>query len=147
MPKFMKSMNIISRCQAAFRSRKLDADIGPCHHSLILAICRAPGRSQDELAKDICLNKSTVTRALAQLENLGYVERKPNPADKRQTLVEPTEKMLLILPKVKAVTAEWNSLIAEGISEEDMAVFRSVITKMEANARKITGETEGYSEK
>ncbi|MBQ3235918.1 MAG: MarR family transcriptional regulator [Oscillospiraceae bacterium] len=139
----MKSMNVISRCQAAFRSKKLDADIGACHHSLILAICRAPGRSQEELAKDICFNKSTVTRALAQLENLGYVARTPNPADKRQTLVEPTEKLLFVLPKVKAVTAEWNSRIADGISKEDMAVFNSVIAKMEQNARKIVSETEG----
>lgn len=139
----MKSMNVISRCQAAFRSKKLDEDIGACHHSLILAICRAPGRSQEELAKDICLNKSTVTRALAQLENLGYVARTPNPADKRQTLVEPTEKLLFVLPKVKAVTAEWNSRIADGISKEDMAVFNSVIAKMEQNARKIVSETEG----
>ncbi len=147
MPKFMKSLNVISRCQSIYRSRMLEADIGTCHHSLILAICRAPGRSQDELAKDICLNKSTVTRALTQLENLGYVERKPNPADKRQTLVEPTEKMLSILPKVRSVTADWNNIISSGISEEELDIFYSVILRMESNARKIIEETEEYSEK
>lgn len=143
----MKSLNIISRCQAIYRAKMLEEDIGVCHHSLILAICRAPGRSQDELAKDICLNKSTVTRALAQLENLGYVERKPNPSDKRQTLVEPTEKMLSVLPKVRDVTIEWTKLLSEGISEEEMEIFHSVITRMESNARNIVSEMEGSSEK
>lgn len=147
MPVFMKSLNVISRCQSIYRAKKLEADIGHCHPSLILAICRAPGRSQDELAKDICLNKSNVTRALAQLENLGYVERTANPSDKRQTLVEPTEKLLSVLPKVRKVTAEWNNIISSGISEEEMAVFHSVITRMENNARKTIEETEGSFQK
>ena len=144
---FMKSMNIISRCQNTFRSKNTEPDLCAAHHSLVLAICRNPGSSQDELAKDICLNKSTVARALTQLENLGYVIRTVNPSDKRQTLVEPTEKMLSVLPKVRSVTAEWNRLIFEGIPEEELAVFNSVIKKMEENARKAIEETEVQNNK
>lgn len=139
----MKSLNIISRCQSIFRSKKMGEELLACHHPFVLTVCRFPGRSQDEIAKDLCLNKSTVTRALAQLESLGYVTRNPNPSDKRQTLVFPTEKMLSVLPKVREITAEWNRLIFEGIPEEELAVFRSVTEKIEFNARKAIEETEG----
>lgn len=143
----MKSMNIISRCQATYRAQRLESDLCACHHSLVLAICREPGRSQDELAKDICLNKSTVTRALAQLEERGYVTRTPDASDKRRTLVEPTRKMLEILPEVRRITAEWNSAIAEGIPEEELAVFQKVLKKMEQNARETIQKTEENAEK
>ncbi|MBR5310827.1 MAG: MarR family transcriptional regulator [Oscillospiraceae bacterium] len=142
----MKSMNIISRCQSIFRSKNTEPDLCAAHHSLVLAICRNPNSSQDELAKDICLNKSTVTRALTQLENSGYVKRTPNPLDKRQVLVEPTEKMLAVLPKVRSVTMEWNRLIFEGIPEEELKIFNTVIKKIEENARKAIEEKEVSTE-
>lgn len=143
----MKSMNIISRCQAIYRAQRLDGDLCACHHSLVLAICRAPGRSQDELAKDICLNKSTVTRALAQLEKSGYVIRTSDSSDKRRTLVEPTQKMLDILPKVRDITNDWNNAISAGIPEDELALFQSVLKRMEQNARNIIQRSEDNAEK
>ena len=142
MPLFMKSLNIISRCQFAFRTQKTTSELCAAHHPLVLSICRNPGSSQDELAKDICIDKSGVARALANLESKGFVERKTDPENKRKTLVFPTEKMEEILPLVRSVTAEWNSLVAEGISEEELAVFQSVLLRMEKNARKIIQEKE-----
>ena len=139
---FMKSLNVISRCQSAFRSRKCEGELSSLNHSLILAICREPGRSQDELAKDICIDKSGVARAVAALESKGFVERKADPENKRKTLVFPTEKMTAALPEVRSVTAEWSRSVTEGISEEEFAVFQSVLFRIEKNARKIIDEKE-----
>lgn len=147
MPKIMKSMNIISRCQSIYRTKKLNSDLCGCHHTFVLAICREPGRSQDELARDICLNKSTVTRTLTQLEERGYVKRTPNPADKRQILVNPTEKMLEILPKVKAVTTEWSDMISKDISEEELLIFQSVLHRMEQSAKELVQKIGDEQEK
>ncbi len=130
----MRSMNRISRCQSIYRTEMLGADIGGCQHSFVLAICRAPGRSQEELARDLCLNKSTVARNLTQLEERGYITRAPNPADKRQLLVYPTDKMLDILPRVRLISRQWSELISDGISEEEMSVFESVLHRIEQSA-------------
>ncbi len=147
MPKFMKSLNIISRCQFAFRTKHAEGELSAIHHSLVLAICREPGRSQDELAKDICIDKSGVARALSSLEEKGFVERKTDPENKRKTLVFPTEKLLEIIPSVRFVTAEWNRLVSEGISEEEFAIFQSVLFRIEQNAREIVERTEMTAEK
>ena len=133
----MKSMNVISRCQSAYRAKMLPGDLCPCHHSLILSLCHHPGCSQDELAQDLCLNKSTVARALSQLEEKNYVLRSPDPSDKRRIIVQPTEQMLAILPEVKEIALRWNEEISSGIPEEELAVFRSVLLKMEENARNL----------
>ncbi|MBQ6878196.1 MAG: MarR family transcriptional regulator [Oscillospiraceae bacterium] len=147
MPKFMKSLNIISRCQSSFRTAKLGKELCGAQHSLVLAICREPGRSQDELAKDICIDKSGVARSLASLESKGFVERKADPENKRKLLVYPTEKLLEIIPSVRSVTAEWNKIVSEGISEEEFAVFQSVLFRIEKNARKTVENQEVTPEK
>lgn len=137
----MKSLNSISRCQAAYRSEKLKADgICACHHAFILIISKTPGCSQEELTREMCLNKSTVARTLSHLENCGYITRTPNPDDKRQVLVYPTDKLLEILPKVRMIAGEWNECIAKGISEDELEIFHSVLNRMEAKAKSIVRE-------
>jgi len=147
MPKIMKSMNIVSRCQSAYRSERIKGDICGCHHPFVLAICHKPGMSQEEISRELCLNKSTVTRAINQLLERGYVERKANPDDKRSFLIFPTDRMLEILPLVRSVTTEWNELISEGVPKDELEIFISVLNKMKDSARKIVEKCGGVEEK
>ena len=138
MLSFMKMLNNISRSQSVYRHSRISAsDLNSGHYSFILAICREPGRSQEELARELCLNKSTVARALTSLETNGYILRTPLPNDKRQFSVHPTEKMLGVLPEVRKTSAEWRDLLSEKISESDMQIFYSVLERMEERARTI----------
>lgn len=140
MPLFMKWMNNISRSQAVFRHSKISADdLHPAHYAFALGICRHPGRSQEELAKELCLNKSTVARALTVLEERGYVTRESLPNDKRQLAVHPTEKMLAVLPEIRRASHEWVDLLSEDIPAEELEVFSSVLERMEKKARQIIG--------
>ena len=138
MLSFMKMLNNISRSQSVYRHSRISAsDLNSGHYSFVLAICREPGRSQEELARELCLNKSTVARALTSLETNGYILRTPLPNDKRQFSVHPTEKMLGVLPEVRKASVEWRDLLSEGISESDMQIFNSVLERMEERARTI----------
>ena len=143
MPNIMKFVNTIHRCQTVFRSERLSDGICGAHHLFVFAICNHPGRSQEELSKQLFLNKSTVTRALSSLESSGYVRREVNPNDKRESLVYPTEKMTAILPRVREIAAEWNEILSAGISPEELSAFLSVIEKMEKNARTAILGAEG----
>ncbi len=140
MPRFMKTLNDISRCQATYRTQQLSCEgIAACHHAFILTIGRLPGLTQDTLAQELCLNKSTVTRTLAHLEAHGYILRKVNPEDKREILVYPTQAMLDILPDVRAIAREWHEGIAKGIAEEDMAIFFAVLQQLAQSAKQMSG--------
>jgi DNA-binding MarR family transcriptional regulator len=138
MLKFMKMLNNISRSQAIYRHSRISAeDLSSGHYAFALAICREPGRSQEELARELCINKSTVARNLNCLEEKGYIQRAPLPNDKRQFSVYPTEKMLAVLPEIRQASLEWTALLSEGIPQEQLEIFHSVLERMQTRAREI----------
>lgn len=144
MATIMRKMNIISRCEAIYRTQQSSEQLPGVYHSYVFAICKNPGLSQDKLAKHLCINKSSVTRHLAWLEKEGYVERVTSEEDKRELLVSPTQKMLDILPEVVKITQEWNSLVAEGITTEELDLFHRILDKMLEKSTEIiyTGDLE-----
>ena len=138
MTKFMKTLNNISRSQAIYRHARISAaDLQPSHYAFVLTICASPGRSQEELAEQLCINKSTVARNLNALEEKGYVSRRSIPNDKRQFSVYPTEKMTAVLPEIRTASQEWMQLLSEDIDEDELTVFNSVLSRMEEKARVI----------
>ncbi|MBO5790003.1 MAG: MarR family transcriptional regulator [Clostridia bacterium] len=138
---FMRRLNIISRCQNLFRAKHSQALPCPCHHTFLFAVCCAPGRSQEEIARDVCLNKSTVTRALTELEQQGYVTRIPNQNDKRQMLIFPTKKAEETLPQVRALAQSFNEAVLKGIEDTELSAFLNVLLRIEENARKLAYQT------
>ena len=146
MPTIMRQINLISRCEGLYRTDRLrGAELGACHHSYVLVICRNPGISQEELARHICINKSGVTRHLAYLEEHGYVSRIHSEADKRVTLVYPTDKMRQVLPDVKRIVEEWNDLTA-GLTEAELAQFRALLERLALRAKKYSDDREEAKE-
>ncbi|MBO5946488.1 MAG: MarR family transcriptional regulator [Clostridia bacterium] len=141
MAKIMRKLNTVSRCQAIYRQRAVvgsAADgLSAAMHPFVLNISNSPGRSQEQIARDLCINKSTACRALSTLETDGYILREENPLDKREMLIYPTERMLAAAIDVRAVSREWGRLITEDISEEELAVFDSVLNRIEKKARML----------
>lgn len=137
MATIMRKMNIISRCESIYRTENSTDHLPGIYHSYVFAICKNPGITQDGLAKHLCKNKSNVTRHLSFLEKNGLVERKPCEKDKRETLVYPTQKMLLILPEVRTITIDWNSKIAQGINDEELEIFHKVLDEMLIKSKEI----------
>ncbi len=143
MSKFMKMLNNISRSQAVYRHSRVSAeDLQSGQYAYVLAICREPGRSQEDLARELCVNKSTVTRNLAYLDEKGYITREPLPHDKRQVSVFPTEKMLAVFPEIKAASLEWMTLLSEGIPQAELDIFDAVLARMQARAAVIIEKQE-----
>ncbi|CAN5155291.1 hypothetical protein BH11ACT5_BH11ACT5_23990 [soil metagenome] len=57
---------------------------------LLVAVSRRP-QTVGELGRYVRVGKSTMTGVLARLLSSGLVERQPNPADRRASLIVPTE--------------------------------------------------------
>ena len=150
MPKLMKKLNTISRTQALFRQREIEKlgiyDLSPAKHTMVLAICRNPGVTGEWLARELCINKSTVTRAIASLLADGYIERIPNSSDKRELFIYPTEKMTAALPIVREISRRWWELISAGLSDEEIEKFDTLLTKIEKTARDVLMEDENEAD-
>jgi MarR family transcriptional regulator, organic hydroperoxide resistance regulator len=63
----------------------------PSHAYLLRCVLARPGSAQKELAGELAIAPSTVTRAVDQLVNGGWLERRLG-ADGREALVYPTPK-------------------------------------------------------
>lgn len=84
---------------------------------IVAAVCARPGQSQDQIADFVLMDKSTVTKTLAQLEESGMVSRQGNEEDKRVTNVFPTDLALKIYPQITQAKARWHQKLLEGIPE------------------------------
>ena len=141
MPSISRYIMMISRCSNQFRSERL-RDTGLCgqHCAYILRVCREPGTTQDAIAREICVNKSNVTRQLAALEQNGFVERRPCEADSRAMEVYPTEKALAVLPEVRAVLREWHDCITADFTEEEKTQFLDLLARAADRAERRLNE-------
>lgn len=135
MPALMHNITAISRCAAAYRQEKL-APLGlkAVHASYLATLCRNPGITQEQLAKLVFVNKSNTARQVAVLEEAGFVRRSPSPEDKRAMLVYPTEKAFEVLPQIRQTFRDWESLVAQELTEEERQLLTAMLAKMRARA-------------
>src|ERR1700739_1664201 len=67
-----------------FSDRIAALDLTPPHAGILRASAAAPGRSQQALSTQLGLLPSRVVAFVDDLEDRGYLERRPNPDDLRQ---------------------------------------------------------------
>ena len=139
MPLFMKSLNNISRSQAVFRHSKISADdLHPAHYAFAIGICKNPGRSQEELARELCLNKSTVARALTVLEERGYVKREGKyfvNLPSREVQIQDDIPYLAYFANGGSVKAFMQN---ESVWGEDLTKYKGFYEAVETNLVKLT---------
>jgi DNA-binding MarR family transcriptional regulator len=79
------------------------------------------GRSQQALAELIGVNATRMVFLVDELEGLGLVERRRNPADRRSHALYLTDAGTAMLERVRAVTAEHEAWIGAGLPDAERA--------------------------
>ena len=102
---------------------------------IIFKLRTEKGLSQEELARALYLNKSSVARQIANLERAELVYRKPSPDDRRRLLVYPTEKALSLLPRLKETVRGWNDYLMDGLSEAEREQLEAMMARVSERAR------------
>ena len=131
----MRQISITYRCAMRFRENELaDAGLAGCHTPYLTALYRHPGLSQEEISRQLNVNKSSVTRQLAILEEKGYIRREPSPADRRLLLVYPTDKALDVKDRIYRCYHDWNSYLTQDFTEEEQALLSGLIARIAQRA-------------
>jgi DNA-binding MarR family transcriptional regulator len=89
--------------------------------------------SQAELQRHLGVDGAAVTRQVKQLESEELLSRRADPADNRFTLVTLTPEGRERLREVARTAREFFVMSLEGVSAEDLACMRRVMTRMRAN--------------
>ena len=88
------------------------------------------GITVSELAALAHVRKQTMAQAVAQLELAGYVERKPNPNDRRSQLVFLTERGKSIPPVTHAAAARVEERWAALTSPKELEALRTSLLRL-----------------
>lgn len=141
-----RHVSLIYRAQQSFFKQKTKSfDIGGGQLSFIFALYLNPGSCQDDIAKHLELDKTTVTRAASKLEKCGVIKRERDQDDHRIIRLYLTNKGKTLHDELKDVAHDWQDTLVNGMSESDLIELERLITIMSKNSRRF--KLEIYSEK
>lgn len=106
-------------------------DLRP-RHGAVLAYLDEEGSRATDLAAQSGQHKQVIGTLVDELAELGYVERRPDPADRRAKLIVPTQKGLEQMARADAIMAEIERRHAQAVGEADYAVFKRVFALIAA---------------
>lgn len=128
---FMRQISVTYRCAMRFRENELaDTGLAGCHTPYLTSLFRQHGISQEEMARQLNVNKSTVARQLAILEDKGYVRREPSETDRRLLLVYPTEKSFQIKDRLYRCYHDWSSYLTQDFTDEEKATLSDLMARI-----------------
>ena len=104
-------------------------DIRPAHAN-VFPFVPAEGISVSGLAERARVRKQTMAQAVEELERMGYVERRPNPHDRRSRLVFLTERGAAVRPVSHATAARVEARWAELTGPEELAALRTTLLRL-----------------
>ena len=91
------------------------------------ALWMGDGISIGELGERVYLDSSTLTGIIDRMETSGYVERRPNPDDRRSVLVFLTSKAREMGPRILKFADELDATLRQQFSQEEMDTFEQVL--------------------
>jgi len=129
---------------AALRAAGID-DIRPPHAS-VFPFVPEEGIQVTELARLARVRKQTMAQAVVDLERLGYVERRPDPSDRRAKLVFLTERGRNVPRIAESTGAQVEARWAELIGREDLETLRTLLQRLLAALQDEGGDGDGSEE-
>ncbi|QLK46907.1 MarR family transcriptional regulator [Vibrio owensii] len=115
---------------------QLELPIAPMHVRVIKIISKQSPCTAMDVVNFLNRDKAQVTRLIKTLIEQGFIEKRPNPEDKRSQCLLTTEKGNEVLSKIKAVDTEIFQKMTLNVSEEELEAFQLVAGKLAENLSK-----------
>jgi DNA-binding MarR family transcriptional regulator len=114
-------------------------DLHP-RHGAVLAYLDSDGIRATELARLSGRHKQIVGRIVDELEDLGYVERRRDPQDRRAKLIFPTERGLEQTMRGDEIVADIEARYAKALGGRTYAAFRDILRQVVVTEREPARE-------
>ncbi|GAB3232834.1 hypothetical protein GCM10027447_28840 [Glycomyces halotolerans] len=90
---------------------------------------------QSRLVIELSIDPSTVTKMLQRLEKQHLVERRPDPTDRRVTVVDITETGRDLLAQIEERWRRLDEITCAGFSDDEREQLERVLERLESNLR------------
>ncbi len=121
-------ISLIFRKHAKYLNKRMESvNLTFGLYPFLIEIYSNDGISQEDLAKILYLNESTVTRNLEKLEKRGLIVRTPN---KRKKIITITDEGKEVAKIVMDYDEKWDEIIKKDLSEEEYNSFKKTLIKI-----------------
>ena len=121
-------VSILYRKQTAYLNKKLkDVDLSYGLYPLLIQVYRLKEVSQEDLAKSLHLNESTITRNLEKLKKKGLIVKTP---EKRKKIISMTDKGAETAQKIMDYDEKWDEIIKGNLSNEEFNALKNTLKKI-----------------
>jgi DNA-binding MarR family transcriptional regulator len=97
---------------------------------MLVRLAENDGRSQQAIAELMGVNPTRMVFLTDELEKLGLVERRRNPADRRSHALYLTEAGIAMLARVREVTRAHEAAITAGLSGAERAQLTTLLRRL-----------------
>ena len=105
-------------------------EVRPSYGSVLLPLFEEDGMQIGELARRSRLSKQTMTSLVRHVERDGLVERRPDPADARATLISLTERAREFEPVAARVLDRLDGLVRGRLTPAAVASLRESLREL-----------------
>ena len=128
-----KQISHISRNIRWMIQRDLEAiGVGSGPHFFLRLIQRYPGVTQKEVSRITDVDKATVAKGLAKLEQRGYLRRIPDRDDRRIRRLYLSEAGEAVMPQIEATLRRVTEVCSTDLSSEELEELFGLLDKVEA---------------
>src|SRR5437588_8991788 len=122
---------MLMRLATAIKKRSTEELMGLKLRQLMLLSYLSSGAPalQQQLCESLWLDANNCVLLLNELEDLGYVQRKRDPADRRRHVVELTEAGRTALGRAEAAQESLGDELFGALSDEERATLRSLLSR------------------
>lgn len=94
-------------------------NLGGGTYPYLLMLYNNEGINQNQISKDLDVDKAMSTRSIKKLIDLGYVRKEIDPEDSRAYKLFLTNEAKLIIPDIKKELKKWNDIMTQSLSEQE----------------------------
>ena len=105
-------------------------ELGPGRYLYLFGLYIRDGRKQQELADTIGIDKAAATRALARLEQSGYIRRESDREDRRATRVYLTAKGLKLRPELENAAIGCINRMTAPLEKDERKELHRILAKL-----------------
>jgi|GEM_PF-4580689 len=132
-----KIASINTHTQIYFMRALSDLKIqGPGQMRIVLTLAKkSEGITQEELARELSVDKGSISRMIHPLIINGVITRKKNSKDKRAYTLTLSKNTAEILPEIEKRKKKWTEIPTDRFTIEEFELLFSFMERMENNAR------------
>ncbi len=107
--------------------------------AIILILDRRPGLTAQDLARPVCVEPASITRALQCLERRSLVDRRPHPTDGRASILHLTEAGRAAAATLARTIREASAELERDLPIAHLEVLRAALPALLARVEELRG--------